>query len=138
MYFSLSYDDATFTSLALNAAKSTIPFVSVKRQPRAWWSLEVEDAVKERRNGFAVAHRSDEDCQAYILAFLHASFFINKAKAEAWQAACSSFSSKSNSKPVCFLLRFVAGSSFSYSFSPNFPKYSSSRESVLVYDDYLK
>ena len=82
---------------------------------------------------FAAAHRSDEDHQAYIYACRHALSVI--AKAKAWQATCSSFSPKSNPKSVYFLLRSVAGSSFS---SPNFPNCSSHWESALVFADYLR
>ena len=56
----LSSAAAFFTSLALNAAKSIIPFGRIKRHPKAWWSAEVEEAVSERRKAFAAAHRSDE------------------------------------------------------------------------------
>ena len=35
---SLSSTAAFFTSLALNAAKSSIPFSRIKRPPKAWWS----------------------------------------------------------------------------------------------------
>ena len=59
--FSLSSAAALFISLALNAAKSSIPFGHIKRHPKAWWSAEVEGAVSERRKAFAAAHRSDED-----------------------------------------------------------------------------
>ena len=78
-YSSLSSAAALFTSLALNAAKSSIPFGRIKRPPKAWWSAEVEEAVSERRK----AHRSDEDRQAYISASRRASSVIAKAKAEA-------------------------------------------------------
>ena len=83
-YSSLSLSSATalFTSLALNAAKSSIPFSRIKRHPKAWWSAEVEEAVSERCKVFAAAHRSDEDHQAYISASRRASSVI--AKAEAW------------------------------------------------------
>ena len=49
-YWSLSLFSAAalFTSLTLNAAKSSIPFGRVKRHPKAWWSTEVEGAVSER------------------------------------------------------------------------------------------
>ena len=67
-YSSLSSAAALFTSLAMNAAKSSIPFGRIKRPPKAWWSAEVEEAVSERRRAFATAHRSDEDRQAYISA----------------------------------------------------------------------
>ena len=72
-----------FTSLALNAAKSSIPFGRIKRSPKAWWSAEVEEAVSERRKAFAAAHRSDEDRQVYISVSRRASSVIAKAKAEA-------------------------------------------------------
>ena len=51
---------ALFMSLALNAAKSSIPFGRIKRHPKAWWSAEVEEVVSERRKAFAAAHRSDD------------------------------------------------------------------------------
>ena len=78
---SLSSAAALFTSLALNAAKSSIPFSRIKCSPKAWWSAEVEEAVSERRKAFAVAHRSDEDRQAYITASRRASSLIAKAEA---------------------------------------------------------
>ena len=126
---------AHFTYLALNAAKSSIPFSRIKRNPKAWWSAEVKDAVSERRKAFAAAHRSDEDRQAYICASRRASSVIAKAKAEAWQTTCSSLSYKSNPKSVYSLLRSIAGSPSS---SPNFPNYSSPRESASVYAAYLR
>ena len=132
---SLSSAAALFTSLALNAAKSSIPFGRIKRHPKAWWSAEVEQAVNEKRKAFAAAHRSDEDRQAYISASRRASSVIAKAKAEAWQTTCSSLSPKS----VYSILRSIAGSSSSSSSSsPNFPNCSSPRESVSVYATYLR
>ena len=97
---SLSSAAAFFTPLALNAAKSSIPFGRIKRPPKAWWSAEVEIAVSERRKAFAAAHRSDEDRKAYISASRRASSVIAKAKAEAWQTTCSCLSPESNSKSV--------------------------------------
>ena len=61
---SLSSAAALFTSLALNAAKSSIPFGLIKRPPKAWWSAEVEGAVSEKGKAFTAAHKSDEDRQA--------------------------------------------------------------------------
>ena len=135
---SLSYAAALFTSLALNAAKSSIPFGRVKRPPKAWWSAEEESAVSERRKAFAVAHRSDEDRQAYISASRRTSSVIAKAKAEAWQTTCSSLSARSDPKSVHSLLRSIAGSPSSSSSSPNFPNCSSPRESASVYATYLR
>ena len=134
-YSSLSFFSAAalFISLALNATKSSIPFGCIKRNPKSWWSAEVEAAVSERCKAFAAAHRSDEDCQVYISASRCASSVIAKAKAEAWQTTCSSFSPKYNPKSVHSLLHSVAGFSFSSSSSPNFPNCSSPRESASVY-----
>ena len=114
--FDLFSATALFTSLALNAAKSSIPFGRIKRPPKAWWSAEVEEAVDERRKTFVTADRSDEDRQAYISASRRASSAIAKTKAEAWQTTCSSLSPKSNPKSVYSLLRSIVGSSSS---SPN-------------------
>ena len=119
----------------MNAAKSSIPFGRIKRNPKAWWSAEVEQAVSERRRAFATAHRSDEDRQAYISASRRASSVIAKAKAEAWQTICTSLSPKSNPKSVHFLLRSIAGSPSS---SPSSPNCSSPRESASVYAAYLR
>ena len=131
---SLASAAALFTSLALNAAKFSIPFGRIKRPPKVWWSAEVEEAVSERRKAFATAHRSDKDRQAYISASRRASSVIAKAKAEAWQTTCTSLSPKS----VHSLLRSIAGSSSSSSSSPNFPNCSFPRESASVYAAYLR
>ena len=69
--------------MALNAAKSSIPFGHIKRQPQDWWSAEVEKVVSERFKAFVAAHKSDENLQAHVSASRHASSVIAKAKAEA-------------------------------------------------------
>ena len=61
--------------------------------------------------------------------------FIAKAKAETWQATCSSLSPKCNSKSVYSLFRSVPGSSSS---SPKLPNCSSPRQSAWVFADYLR
>ena len=132
-YSSLSCAAALFTSLALNAAKSSIPFGRIKRHPKAWWSPEVEEAVIERRKAFAAAHRSDENRQPYISAFRRASSVIAEAKAEAWQTTYYSLSPKSHPKTVYSIFRSIAESPSSTSSSPNFPNCSSPRKSALVY-----
>ena len=136
-YLSLSLCSAAalFTPLALNAAKSSIPFGRIKHPPKALWSAEVEGAISERCKAFAATHRSDEDRPAYISASRCASSVIIKAKTEAWQMTCSSFSLKSNPKSVHSLLRSIAGS---HSSSRNFPNSSSPRESASVYAAYLR
>ena len=120
---SLSSAAALFTSLAINAAKSSIPFGRIKRPPKAWWSAEVEEAVSERRKTYISASR----CASSVI-----------AKAEAWQMTCSSLSPRSNPESVHFLLRSIAGSSSSSSSSPNFPNCSSPRKSASVYAAYRR
>ena len=139
-YWSLSLSSAAalFTSLAMNAVKSSILFGRIKRPSKAWWSAEVEQAVTEKRKAFAAAHRSDEDRQAYISASRRASSAIAKAKAEAWQTTCTSLSPKSNPKSVHSLLRSIAGSPSSSSSSPSFANCSFPRESASVYAAYLR
>ena len=72
----------------------------------------MEDAVSERRLAFAAAHRSDENCQAYISASRRATSVIvkAKAKAKAWQTTRSSLSPNLNPKTVLSLLHSIAGS----------------------------
>ena len=135
-YSSLSSAAALFTSLALNVAKSSIPFGRIKCHLKAWWSAEVEGGVSERCKAFAGAHRSDEDRQACISASRRTSSVI--AKAEVWQMTCSSLSPKSNSKTVYTLLCSIACSPSSSSSSPNFPNCSPPKESALVYAAYLR
>ena len=135
---SLSSAAALFTSLALNAAKFSIPFGRIKRPSKAWWSAEVEEAVSERRKAFAAARRSDEDRQAYISTSPRASSVIAKANAETWQTTCSSLSPRSNPKSVHSLLRSIAGSPSSSSSSPNFPNCSFPRESASVNAAHLR
>ena len=65
---SLSFAITLFAFLALNAAKSCIPFGCIKRYSKTWWSAEVEEAVSERRKVFAAACKRDEDRHAYISA----------------------------------------------------------------------
>ena len=67
-----------------------------------------------------------------------ASSVIAKAKAEAWQTTCFSLSPKYNPKTVYFLLRSVAGYSFSSFSSPNFSNCSFSRKSASVFANYLR
>ena len=98
----------------------------------------MEEAVCKRRKAFAAAHRSDEERLAYFSASRRASSVIAKAKVEAWQTTCSFLSPKSNPKSVYSLLRSIAGSSSSFSSSPNFRSCSSLRESASVFADYLR
>ena len=102
-------------------AKSSTPVGGINGQPQAWWSPKVKDQVSESRRAIAAAHRSDEDCQAYISVSRNASSGIVKTKAEARQAICSSLSFESDPKSVYTFLRFVTGSSSSSSLLLTFP-----------------
>ena len=70
--------------------KFSVPFGRVIYQPQTRWSNQVEDAVSERCNAFAPAHRIDEHWRAYISASQHATSVIAKGKTETWQVTCSS------------------------------------------------
>ena len=133
--FSLPSGAALFTSLTLNAAKSSISFGHIKHPPKAGRSAKVEEAVSERRKAFAAVHRSDKNCQAYIFASRRAMSVIAKAKAETSQATCFSLSPKSNPESVYSLFRSFAGSSSS---SPNLFNCAFSKELALVFADYLR
>ena len=89
---SLSEATHTFTKLLNDAATSAIPFGSINRSAKAWWSSEVADAVPKRRKAFAKAHSSEEDLQNYIAISRYTSTVIIKAKAQSWQKTCSSLS----------------------------------------------
>ena len=66
-------------SLTLNAAKFSILFCLVQRQPQTWWSFEMEEVVMEKRKVFAFAHKSGEKCHTYIYVTWQASTVIAKA-----------------------------------------------------------
>ena len=64
--FSLSEATHTFTKLLNDLATSAIPFGSINRPAKAWWSSEVADAVAKSQKAFAKAHCSEENRQNYI------------------------------------------------------------------------
>ena len=129
---------AIFSNLTLSAAKSAIPFGRLKRPPKAWWSSEVECAVSERRKAFAVAHKGEEERQAYISASRHASSVISQAKAATWREKCSSLTPKSDPRSVYSLLRSIAGSASPASSLPNFPNCPTPKKSATLYANYLR
>ena len=135
---SLSSAAAVFTSLALNAVKSSVPFGRIKRHSKAWWSTEVEEADSEIPNAFAAAHRSNENRQAYFFASRRASSVIAKAKAETWQATCFFLSPKSSPISVYSTLCSVANSSTLSSSSPKFLICSTLWDLALVLADNLR
>ena len=89
---------------------SIVPFGSINRPAKAWWSSEVADAIAKRRKAFAKAHCSEEDRQHYIATSRYTSTVISKAKAKSWQKTCSSLSPKTRPSKVFFLLRSISGS----------------------------
>ena len=92
-----TFATALFNSLVFNAAKSSIPFDSVRHQPQAWWFSEVEVILssKKKLKAFASAHKSDQERQPYISASRYASPIIAKSKAKVLNKTCSSLSPKS-------------------------------------------
>ena len=107
---SLSEATHTFTKLLNDAATSAIPFGSINRPAKAWWSPEVADAVAKRRKAFAKAHCPEEDRQHYIATSRYTSTVISKVKAKSWQKTCSSLSPKTRPSKVFFLLCSISGS----------------------------
>ena len=93
----------------------------------------MESAVSERRKAFAATHRSDEDRQAFISASRRTSSVIAKAKAEAWQTTCSSFSHLNQTLKLYTLFFVLSLALLSY-----FPNCFSPRESASVYATYLR
>ena len=85
-----------------DAATSAIPFGSINRPAKAWWSPEVADTVAKRRKAFAKAHCSEEDSQHYIATSRYTSTVITKAKAKSWQKTCSSLSPKTVKSSLYF------------------------------------
>ena len=106
---SLSEATHTFTELLNDAATSAIPFASINRPAKAWWSPEVANAVAKRRKAFAKAHCS-KDRQNYIATSRYTSTVISKAKAKSWQKTCSSLSPKTRPSEVFSLLGSISGS----------------------------
>ena len=116
----------------MNAAKSSIPFSRIKRPPKAWWSAEVEDArlllllTEVMKIAKLTSPLLDAPCQSLprprlrhgrrLALLFHLGLTLN----------------------LHSLLRSIAGSPSSSSFSPNFPNCSSPRESALVYATYLR
>ena len=64
---SLSEATHTFTKLLNDAATSSIPFGSINRPAKAWWSPEVADAVAKRRKAFAKTHCSKKTASSISL-----------------------------------------------------------------------
>ena len=85
-FATLSFHEATHTFIKLfnDANTSSIPFGSINRPAKAWWSSELADAVAERQKAFAKAHCSEEDRQNYITISRYISTVISKTKVKSW------------------------------------------------------
>ena len=91
---------ALFTSLALNAAKSPIPFGRINRRPKAWWKKRL---VKDARLLLPLTEvMKITRLTSPLLDAPRQS--VPRPKAEAWQTTCSSLSPRSNPKSVHSLL----------------------------------
>ena len=62
----LTLQHSLFLKSSNDAATFAIPFGSINRLAKAWWSSEVADAVAKRQKAFAKAHCSEDDRQHYI------------------------------------------------------------------------
>ena len=126
-----------FSSIVLQAAKSSIPFGRTRHRPQAWWSPELAELVKKRRLAYRKAHLSMEHRQAYLSASRAASEAIAKAKAEAWQQTASSLQPHSQPRKVFSLLRSLSGAPNSSS-DPAFPGCRSDKDLATRYASFLK
>ena len=126
----------SFSLFLVEAAKASIPFERLSRSPKAWWSQEVESAVRERRRARSAAHRSELHRLRYIYASRRASSVISRAKSATWQATCSNLSSRSDPSAVFRLLNAISGKK-NTSQDPSFPDCSSPLDTANHYASYL-
>ena len=70
----------SYSLFLVEAAKASIPFGRPGRFPKAWWSQEVESAVRERWRARSAAHRSESHRLRHIDASRRASSVISRAK----------------------------------------------------------
>ena len=126
----LSSATALFTSLALNAAKSFIPFGHIKNHPKAWWSAGVEGAT--------LSVSLTEVMKIAKLTFLLLDVprqSLPRPRPKHGRRFALLFHPNQTQKLYTTLLRSIIGSSSS---SPNFPNCFSPRESASVYAAYLR
>ena len=136
--FSLSEAATSFSSVLLEAAKSSIPYGRTRQSPKAWWSPELDELVRERRKAYRKAHQSEEHRQAYLTASRSASSAIAKAKADAWQRTASNLQPHAQPRKVFSLLRSVSGAPKSSTSTPTFPGCRSDKDLATRYSTYLK
>ena len=100
-----------FTSSILSSAKASIPFGRVNKGPKAWWSDEVETAVRDRKAAFqrlAARPSSPSRIEDYQTCAATARTTIAAAKAKSWETLASSLS-PSKPGPTFRILRSVSG-----------------------------
>ena len=139
-YSSLSLSKAAnlFSSIVVQAAKSSVPFGRTRQPPKAWWSSELAELVKKRRQAYRKAHLGEEHRQSYLSASRAASAAIAKAKAEAWQRTASSLQPHTKPHKVFSLLRSVSGAPKSSNSHPAFPGCCSDKDLATRYASFLK
>ena len=135
---SLSSAAALFTSLALNAAKSSIPFGRIKRPP-----LKPGGLLRWNKRLVKDARLLLPLTEVLKIARFTSPLLDAPRQSSPWprhslQTTCNSLSPRSNPKSVLSLLRSIAGSPSSSSSSPNFPNCSSPRELASIYAAYLR
>ena len=123
----------SFSLFLVEAAKASIPFGHLGRSPKAWWSQEVESAVRERRRARSVAHRSESHHLRYIDASRRASSVIFRAKSATWQATCSNLSPRA----IFRLLNAISGKKNTFQ-DPSFRDCTSPLDTANHYASYLR
>ena len=80
---------------SLKKASNNLPRGS-RKETKAWWSNEIEDAVKERNNLRENAHLSDLHREEWVNKSQEVRKLIEKGKNEAWKRFAESLSSTTN------------------------------------------
>ena len=136
-YTALSFFSTAIHSifLVLDVTKSSHLFDRINRQSRAWLFFEVEEPIRERRKAFCSAQKENRELITRLLDMLHLS--LQRLRGGIKHDPISP-SHKTDSHSVYSLFQSVAVLlHFSFS-SPNYPNWSSPRESALVYTSYLR
>ena len=128
---SLSSATALFISLAVNMAKSFIPFSHIRRQPLAWWCFEVKEEGKVARLLFTLTKVKKTDRLAPQLLSMHR-LSSRTRKRQRHYPRNVGLSTKSDPKSASYFYHSVASSASSSSSSPSFSNCSSPRESASV------
>ena len=126
----------SFSLFLVEAAKASIPFGRLGHSPKAWWSQEVESAVRKRRRARSVEHQSESHRCRNIDASRRASSVISRAKSATWQATCSNLSPHSDPCAVFRLLNAISGKK-NTSQDPSFPGCTTPLDTANHYTSHL-